>query len=535
MRGNDVGTVGRATVTRGNDKHRPEIAQTQQQQGFFTVVQIVPEGRVILVFVTPDGTITPAQVVNVEGQVAAIEDIADSSVVWVQIDAEGTIKPLQVAPDGSLVPARASPDGRPLLPEGVPPGLTIFAAQVSVDGRLLPILRTVDAGFSLVAVTTDGRIVAYAPPGPPRAEAPPVEKALSGSVTVDNSGTGATGLYKVTASLAHNDLWGLKHTGTVALTTSATDPQASKLVVGSYAVPVSGLVEKLQDSLSVSGFFYASKYDNQTAIQPAPAKFKLKGYVISPNYMQNLFLSISESGAQTTHSVNYGLTISKAWTKNFGFGQDDKTSIVRLPLSISYSFTHVSDPLGFLNLGVGYTRNLPVDTAGDGADYRKDRANSDPRYDKFSFNLTHGFDWKSGWSMISTVFGQYANEPMITSEGFALGGLTSVRGLEDTKTIGDKGASGQFKLTAPDVLSMADYSSRFFAFVDGGWVKKVRPPVGDPGTESAVSVGGGVEFKAPENTFLDFTAGWLAGGSALGRYRADDGRLQLYLKAGVNF
>ncbi|NQV57522.1 MAG: ShlB/FhaC/HecB family hemolysin secretion/activation protein, partial [Rhodospirillales bacterium] len=487
---------------------------------------------VILIFVKPDGTITPAQVVNVEGQVAAVEKIADSSIVWAKIDAEGTIKPLQVEPDGSLVPARASPDGKPLVPGEVPKGLTIFAAQVSVNGRLLPILRTVEAGFPLVTVTSDKRIVAYAAPP---SKAPPVEKALSGSLAADNSGSGATGLYNLTASLAHKDLWGLKHTGTVAVTTSATDPEASKLIVGSYTVPVSGLVEKLQDSLSVSGFYYDLKYENQTATQSTPAKFKLKGYAISPNYMQNLFLSISESGSQTVHSASYGFTISKSWTKDFGFGQDDQTSIVRMPLSISYSFANASNSIGLLNLGFGYIRNLPVGAAGDGADYRRDRANSDPRYGKFNFNLTHGFDWKSGWSISSAVFGQYAKEPMITSEGFALGGPTSVRGLEDAKTIGDKGTSGQLKLTAPDVLSMAHYSSRFFTFVDGGWVKKIRPPEGDPGTESAVSVGAGVELKAPANTFLNFTVGWLAGGSAVGRYQDDDGRVQLYLNASINF
>jgi hypothetical protein len=530
-----TGDVGHSTPV--SAAQPPEIAQAPQRQGSYALVQIVPEGRIILVYVAPDGTITPAQVVNVEGDVAAVDDIADSSVVWVRIDDDGAIQPFQVASDGTLVPARANADGRPLLPEGTPPGLQVFAAQVSADGRLLPILRTTQAGFPPVQVTTDGRIIQFRPPV---AKAPEAPKVVSGLATIENSGTGTTGIYNGTLSLTHADLWGLGHIGSASVTTSVTDPAASQSVFGSYTVPVSGLVEGLDDALSIYGFYYAIKYDTKLPTQPAPSHFKLNGYTISPSYHQNIYSSTSQSGAQNIHAVIYGFTFDKSWTRDYGFGQDDSSSIVRMPFSITYQFTHASNEIGLLTVSAGYTRNIPLGAANDGPHYRKDRANADPRYDKFSFNATHSHDWQSGWSVNSTIAAQYANEPMITAEAFSLGGITSIRGLEDAKTIGETGVSGQFEVTTPNLIpltghAMPDFSGRLFGFVDGGWVDRISPPVGDPGSETAVALGGGIRLTGPYDTFVNFAAGWLIGGSAVERYRNDDGRLQIYASAGVNF
>ncbi len=134
------------------------VGRAETDQSYLTLARISTDGRVVLLYVDPKGKFTPAQVINAAGEVRAAEYVEDSSIIWVQIDQDGFAKPLQSEPDGSLIPAKAAPDGRPLLPAALPQGIKVFAAQLSVAGRLIPILISIDAGLPSVRVDVAGRI-----------------------------------------------------------------------------------------------------------------------------------------------------------------------------------------------------------------------------------------------------------------------------------------------------------------------------------------------------------------------------------------
>lgn len=514
-----------------------EMAQAGQERpqagGAVKLVKIVPTGRVILAYVSPKDEIVPAQIVDVDGNVSGVEDIGDASVVWVAVDANGVLRPLEIEPDGSLSPARVDAAGKPLLSRAVPAGQQVFAAQVAVDGRLLPIVYPIGEGLRSVEVAADGTIVAQAPTV--ASAAPVAKKHFKGTISLDNSGDTLTGIPVLTGSVSHDDLWGLGHVGTLIGIVSATEPLASKTLIGSYGVPVSGMVEGLDDFVSLSAFYSSTRYGTQPPGGAAQPRFRIKSYSGTLTFSQNLYQHTAEDGSQTVHGVTYAFTYDKSWTRDYGNQPVALSSITRMPASITYNLTHVSDTIGVFTLGVGYTHNIPVSSADDGPDYEADRPGATPRYDKFNLDFTYGIDFESGWTVESTIFAQYADAPLITAETFSLGGLTSIRGLEDDKTLGEKGISGQFQVTTPNLLPLKDFSGRPFGFVDAGYLQKVDPPVGEARTEGAVSVGGGVKLTGPGSTFLNFAAGWLVGGSAVERYRAQDGRLQLYVSGGVNF
>ena len=295
-------------------------------------------------------------------------------------------------------------------------------------------------------------------------------------------------------------------------------------------------MDLVDDSLTFIASYNRTEYSTQLPLQPAASTdFKLKGYSFSPSYTQNILLNETERGGVILQSLTYGVTYDKSWTQDFGIATDDETAIVRLPISIGYNFT-LSDPdFGLFAAGLSYVRNLPFGPAGEGEDYRADRVNSNPRYDKFVANIAHKLEFDSGWSYSATIFGQRANEPMIQAEAFALGGESSIRGLEDSATVGESGVSGQLELVTPDVIPSNLFSTKLLAFVDGGWVQKINPGAAESLTESVVATGAGLRFAGPRGTFANIAAGWLVGGSAVERKRPTDGRIQIYLSAGVNF
>lgn len=492
--------------------------------------EVLPDNRVILIYVAPDGSLLPARVLNAAGDVAVADEVDDSSIVWVEVDRTGHAKPLEVSATGEWIPARLGPDGRPLLPRGMSQGPNIFAGQIGADGQLRVLLQDIDRPYTRVIVLPDGTI-ARAEPGRPTRRG---GRLTSGFVTVDNSGNGSTGLYRGNAFVKLDQLWERDHSAAVFAATSLTDPDAFAFAATTYSIPVPGLVEKAPDRLAASLSYSRVNYDTRTPAQPAASKFAIRSYSVGATYSQNL-AQFEQQGSSSSHTLVYGLVYDKTWTRDFGFGQDDHARLVRMPASIRYEYKYFDDGLGLFAITPGYVRNLAIAAAGDGDDYRKNRDNADPRYDKVLLELGHELDFNAGWSALSRGYAQYATQPLTEAEAISLGGLTSVRGLEFAKTLGDVGAIAQLELLAPDQWDDEAVSVRPSAFVDFGWVEKQGAQANAPDSESAVGTGIGLRVAGPGGLFAQVYGAWLVGGTVIERYVDDDGRFQLYLNVGATF
>ena len=514
-----------------------ELAQTDtsKPEGEIRLARIDTVGWVIMVYEAADGKLTPARVINQEGEVVAVDTLSESTVVWVAIDEESQVTPLQKESTGALAPARADEDGNPILPEETEIDGRVFVAQLAEDGTLLPIIRRIDKGIITIQVSADGTIqrieqTATEPEADQREE-----KNLSGSLSFNNAGGGETGPQTVTGVATYAKVFSDDDALTVGATTSASHPDQYKSVFGTYGISVPGMVDEIPDQVTLSGYYYDIDYDNTVPNQTNPAKFAINGYALSPSYTQYLSFTESDDGAQTAHALNYSVTFDRYYTRNFGQGQDSRTSLVRIPASISYSLLHASDNVGLVRLRAGYTRNIAVGSANDGNDYQTNRTRADPRYDKLNAFLFHEKTLASEWLVSTSINAQYARDPLISAEGFSLGGEGSVRGLEFARTVGDTGATAQFELVTPDLVASDAADVYLVSFVDVGWTDLRQPNTSTVGSESAVGVGGGLRVSSDTGFYANFFAGWLAGGSAVERYGDEDGRYQLYFNGGINF
>lgn len=102
---------------------------------------------------------------------------------------------------------------------------------------------------------------------------------------------------------------------------------------------------------------------------------------------------------------------------------------------------------------------------------------------------------------ILQVGGQWANRALLPSEKMSVGGMTSVRGYEESAFMSDYGmtasAEARFpvpflRMMLPEKLHFVDDSIRLAGFYDLGWYGNVKS--GD-GSDMVMSVGGGVILK----------------------------------------
>ncbi len=122
-------------------------------------------------------------------------------------------------------------------------------------------------------------------------------------------------------------------------------------------------------------------------------------------------------------------------------------------------------------------------------------------------DLSRTQDLPQDFQLYGKVQGQVADQPLVSSEEFSLGGINTVRGYLESEELGDDGVSGTIELRSPDlapklrkVLKDADGhpafdSWRFFGFVDGGVATINDPLVEQQASFAEWSTGIGTNFQ----------------------------------------
>ena len=106
--------------------------------------------------------------------------------------------------------------------------------------------------------------------------------------------------------------------------------------------------------------------------------------------------------------------------------------------------------------------------------------------------------------------GQWSPDPLISNEGFSLGGMSTIRGYYESEAIGDYGFAYQTELRSPDLAGMLGdpiNELRFHAFIDSGYVGIHHPLESQIATRdtwlSSVGLGGRIKLFDYLNGALD--------------------------------
>ena len=216
-----------------------------------------------------------------------------------------------------------------------------------------------------------------------------------------------------------------------------------------------------------------------------------------------------------TAGVNYPVVRSRQVQFNVKAGAEflrSTTDVANGNLRVADDRLRVAAVAGDLVMrdAVGYTRaNLSfrqgLDILDASPNTAADRSRDDGRND---FSLIRGGIERlvivnENFSFLGKFGGQYAFNPLLASEEFAIGGISFGRGLDPSLFTGDDGIglSGEMRYLVP--VSIEDFAFTLEAFSFAEYGKIWNKGDGQPTTADLLTLGGGVRLFFPE----DYTLG----------------------------
>jgi hemolysin activation/secretion protein len=171
------------------------------------------------------------------------------------------------------------------------------------------------------------------------------------------------------------------------------------------------------------------------------------------HFLENLTFQVPGTGATSVQSVTIDYT----------------------PLTASYSLQQTT---GNSALNTTASVTLGLRGAGSGiSDIENKRAFAQSNFVRLNLDATETYSFWHDIEAVARLSAQGTNQPLVSSEQFAAGGLTSVRGYLQSEAVGDYGAVESLELRSPSIghyvgQYVGPYVDdwRFFAFGDAAQV-----------------------------------------------------------------
>jgi hemolysin activation/secretion protein len=308
------------------------------------------------------------------------------------------------------------------------------------------------------------------------------ELPLKGSLELNNDHAPNTDPLRLVASLSYNNLWQQGHTVSATYLVAPQDIDAAQVIAGSYLAPVLGTPWSL--------LVYA--YDSNSNVASLGGTTVLgKGYAIGVRGILQL-----PSFGSFTHSVNFGADF-KHFDEAVKLGDDvAETPIEYWPANAVYSLNRVVDRYtATASLGV----TLGVRGFGsDRSDFEMKRFDATANFVKLNLDASLTYNLGKDVVAAAKISGQLSDQPLVSSEQFAIGGLTSVRGYLQSEGVGDNGILGSLELRSPSVATFLGPwvdELRLYGFTEAGKVWTLEALAGQQGRTTLYTVGLGLRLQ----------------------------------------
>jgi hemolysin activation/secretion protein len=227
---------------------------------------------------------------------------------------------------------------------------------------------------------------------------------------------------------------------------------------------------------------------------------------------------------------------------------NSQQQVFYMPLSLGWVASR-PDPLGAFSFS--YNQNFffaPLGSAKANFQSVAQSLNAGGNYTTINAGLIRLENLPGDWSAVLNANGQWASEPVINNEEFALGGTAGVRGYQEGEAYGDTGWRTQFDLRAPPInvgyfsTAKGDVPAnlRISWFMDSGQVYHLDgPSVNHPLNEWGTGLG--FYLTAGEHFDARLTLAWAldSGGSASNPTQTpvvtSAGECQVYFSVGCQF
>nr|WP_255494754.1 ShlB/FhaC/HecB family hemolysin secretion/activation protein [Luteibacter sp. Sphag1AF] len=323
-----------------------------------------------------------------------------------------------------------------------------------------------------------------------------------GSVELNNDHSVNTPELRTVASVRNDNLWQAGHAASLTYIVAPQDRSAAEVYSASYMAPLNA-----DWNLLASGY-----KSNSNANTVGGTTVLGKGNAFGFQLVRTL--PAHDGYAQ---SLSVGVT-RKHFDQNISQGvASSKTPITYLPLTVSYNGQAAREKS---TTSFALAGTFGVRAGGsNAAEFDSQRYNARANFFYLRSDLTHVLLFADGFSLALRGSAQAATSSLVSSEQFAAGGDSTVRGYLEAEDTADHGVIASAELRSPSIApAIGKWANewRFHAFVDGAHlvlsnalpqpVDTADPTKGDfrRTTFDLLSAGLGTRFQ-----FFDYLTGTL--------------------------
>lgn len=341
---------------------------------------------------------------------------------------------------------------------------------------------------------------------------------LHGSVEVNNDHSAYTPDLRTIASVRYDNLWQMGHTISATYIVAPQDRHATEVYALSYLAP-------LNTDWSLLGSAYKS---NSNANTLGGTTVLGKGNAVSLQATKQLPVL----GGDYTQMVSFGIS-RKHFEQNIQVGgQTLQAPLTYYPLSASYTGQRAGEKS---TLGFTFTGNFGWRGVGSSNQaFDNQRYNARDNFADLRLDMNYARSFAGDFAVATRASAQASTQPLISSEQFAAGGMSSVRGYLSAEETADNGAIASVELRTPSIHAwVGSFANdwRFHIFVDSARLMLIDPLAEQRGRFTLLSTGVGTSF-----TVFHYVNGDLEYAYPLRdgvQTRAHDGHLLFSVKAGL--
>lgn len=146
------------------------------------------------------------------------------------------------------------------------------------------------------------------------------------------------------------------------------------------------------------------------------------------------------------------------------------------------------------------SNGLDILGASDENDANLSRAQGDPSFLKANIQIQRLQRLTRSFNLLLEGRGQLSRDPLLSSEEFGLGGISTVRGYDPSEIVGDDGIAGKVEVQ----WNSPSRETQIFGFLDSGTVWNQDAPNSNAKRNSLTSTGLGVRVDLPMEANVEF-------------------------------
>jgi hemolysin activation/secretion protein len=304
-----------------------------------------------------------------------------------------------------------------------------------------------------------------------------VEKPWTLNLGLTNSGTASTGRDRLTASLQHANLFNRDHVGTLAYTTTSSNPSNVQQWGATYRLPLyslGGVLSATATKSNVLGGF--GGFSVSGAGETAGVTYT---HHFQPDVQRRITASVGYDVKRFDPALFNGVPITL-----LGLKQEVR------PLTLGATLRDE-----FAGFAYGVNWDVAFNTSGGSGNTLAAYQDTDPRVRTTKFVVFHGgasaaFLTANKIALVGRLQYQISRNVLIPGEQFGLGGAGSVRGMPDRVISGDSGALISLEATSPELTQ----GLRLVGFFDAGSLSNRVTSATKPGSDSVASIGIGLRW-----------------------------------------